>query len=720
MFVAIVASLITLVVLAIVVIVVLVLRSNRKSTHVTPKRSHNIKKIDTVGVSSSLKQKGSSASHASAAREQSAGTAKSLRTRFTVVGAFAAATFAALAAKVGSMQLFSSTEYEREAAENLYRTVSTPAPRGLIYDADGVALVQNKSSLTVLAEADVADDRDTVQRLSALLGIPHNIVRQRIQDTSGGAQSLRVVAENVTLRSIAFIAEHPEAFEGVTTETRMIREYPYGALAAHVLGYTGPITEEALASETKGVEHELGDTIGQSGVEAYYESVLAGTHGSRVVIADADGAVREVKSEVEASKGNDLYLTIRTPIQKVADKALAALVAPEGVLGAGKGTAASLVCIDVRDGGIAALANYPTFTPESFIGGITSDVWDAYNTADSRYPLLNRAIAGEYPAASTFKAFTGMAGLEYGFAEKKEKEDPEKTWNCAGTWTGFGVEYPQKCWDTYGHGTLSFRTGVVVSCDVVFYEIAKDFYEARNDIGDTAMQDFIRKYGFASETGVDLGGEAVGRLPTPAWKAERFKDVPEEKEWRPGDLSNMSIGQGYVAVTPIQMAVGYAAIATGKILKPHVLKEVKNSDGDSVLTKGEEVASVPDVSEDHLNVMRDALHGVSNEDSAVSRQFNKYGIDGASKTGTAEVEGKGDFAWFACYAPYDNPQYVVACVVEEGGAGAEAACPVSVEVLAAALEYEAGTIDRGLEYIPGSLGVTVDTSGISISSGRTD
>lgn len=715
MLVAIVASVVTLVVITLIVVFVLLWRNSQKGSHAKASRTQQVKNIDSVGVASSLsKSKKTTTVRPDVTRTADAKMASSMRARFVAMGAFTAAVFGAIAVKVGSMQLFSSSEYEKEATENLHRTVSTPAPRGLIYDADGVALVRNKSTLVVLAEAEVANDRNVVQRLSALLGIPHNIVRQRILDSSSGAQSQRVVADGVTLRNVAFIAEHPEAFPGVTTESRSVREYPYGALAAHVLGYTGPISEEDLAVSTEGVEHELGDTIGLSGVEASYETMLAGAHGKRTVVADADGTVREVVSETAPTKGNDLYLTIKAPVQNVADKSLAALIAPEGAIGGGKGTAGSLVCMDVRTGGVVAMASYPTYTPESFVGGITTDLWNSLQTEESHNPLNNRAISGEYPAASTFKAFTGLAGLEFNFADK------EKTWVCGGTWYGFGDEYPQSCWDLGGHGGLGFRTGIVVSCDVVFYEIAKEFYNARSSVGETAMQDFIRRYGFAAKTGIDLGGETAGRIPTPEWKNEYFRDVPEEKAWRPGDMSNMSIGQGYVLVTPLQMALGYAAIATGKLLKPHVLKEVKNSDGSTVLTKGEEVVSMPEVKKENLDIMRDSLHGVSIEDSAVSRQFNSYGIDAASKTGTAEVFGKGDFAWFACYAPYEDPHYVVACVIEEGGAGAEAACPISVEILDAALRCEAGTLDTGVEYIPGSSGKSVPLSTDTSSAGRTD
>lgn len=720
MFEAIIAIIITFVVLVIAGLIAFAVNNRKKSSQVKSGKQA-MQPLETISNTSSYPEglkrgKGGPALQVNAPKSSASNAVEHLRLRFIAVGVFAASIFSALGMRLWDLQILNTQNYAEQAERNTYTTVATSAPRGYIFDSTGTALVKNRTSLTVLADAEVANDRVVIQRLSAVLGVPHNIIKQRIQDASSGAQSQRVVASDVKLRDLAFIAEHASAFPGITPQERTVREYPYGALAAHVLGYTGPIDENDLRIQKEGISHEMGDTIGKSGVEASYDTLLAGDHGQRVVVADADGTVRQVISETEPTKGNDVYLTINAYVQYVADKALADLVAPNGVIGTGKGSAASLVCMDVTDGSIIALANYPTYTPESFIGGIPQEVWDLFNTTESHYPLLNRAIAGTYPAASTFKAFTGLAGLEYGFA------DSQRSWNCQGTWTGFGENDPQDCWNTSGHGGIGFRTGVVVSCDVVFYEIAKSFYEARDQVGDTAMQDFIKRYGFGNRTGIDLAGEEKGRIPTPEWKKEYFEDVPEEASWVPGDMSNMSIGQGFVLVTPIQMAIGYAAVATGQIVKPHLLKEVKNSEGKTVVTAQAEILGTPEVSADHLQIMRDSLRGVAEEDATVSRTFFENGIASAgAKTGTAEVAGKRDFGWFACYAPYDNPKYVVACVIEEGDAGASSACPVSAQVLSAVLRYDEGTFDSGLTSIPGSTGQSVELPVDEVMRrGRTD
>ena len=538
---ALIAIVITLVVLAGIILLVYSVLNRKNASHVKSGK-HMVNSIKTVGVSSSLSDsntKGNSGSVRVSSSQFSSGmVSEKVRNRFVGMGVFAIAVFGTLAAKIFSMQVVSGSDYAKQAQQNLYTSVSTAAPRGRILDANGLALVRNRASLTVLADGDVAADRSLVQRLSVLLGIPHNIVRQRIQDTSSGAQSQRVVASDVSLRDAAFISEHTDAFPGIVTQTRTVREYPWGALAAHVLGYTGPVSQDDQKIQLAGSDIELGDIVGKAGVEASYESLLAGDHGKRTVLTDADGTILQVVSEIDPTKGNDIYLTINAPVQQVADKALAALIAPSGTIGSGKGTAGSLVCLDATTGGVVAMANFPTYTPESFIGGISQEVWDLFSTEASHYPLLNRSIAGTYPAASTFKAFTGMAGLKHGFV------DATRQWDCQGIWTGFGTEFPQACWNTSGHGHLDFHQGVVVSCDTVFYEIAKSFYTARGSVGNTAMQDFIMKFGFGKTTGIDLAGEETGRIPTPEWKAEYFKDVPEEATWMPGDISNMAIGQG--------------------------------------------------------------------------------------------------------------------------------------------------------------------------------
>lgn len=634
-----------------------------------------------------------------------------LHSRFTAMGVLLAAVFGSLAAKLWSLQILEGSSYTEKAQENLYTNVTTQAPRGVIYDADGTALVDNTSTISVVADSDVADNHDVMQRLSVLLGLPYGVVKSRIQNSSNGAQSQRVVASNVSIRNAAYISEHATAFTGVTTQETTVRHYRYGALAAHVLGYTGTVSEDQLNNSTSGRTLASGDQVGQSGIEQQYDDLLAGEHGVRKLIVNSSGEVQQVVSETNPTRGSDLYLTIRGQVQMAADQALRACINPtDGSTGMGR--AGALVCMDVTNGEILALANYPTFDPNNFVGGISQDVWDQFNTQSSYYPLMNRAVAGAYPLASTFKSFTGLAGLKYGFATSK------KTWDCTGTWTGFGTEYAQKCWKEGGHGVIDFEQGIVQSCDTVFYEIAKEFYEARGTIGLDAMQDFVKKFGFNSTTGIDLSGEVEGRIPTPEWKADYFKDAPEEAQWLPGDMTNMVIGQGYVLGTMLQLAVAYGAIATsGNIVKPHLLKQVRNSSGDVVIDNSLGVQStVSDLDASNLELLKEGLVGVVENTSSISTLVKDYKV--AGKTGTAEQTDKADHALFACFGPYDNPKYVVTCIIEEGAAGATAAAPAAAKVIKAALDYSAGNLKTTMSSIEAVY--TEASSTTTASSARTD
>ena len=378
---AILAALGAAVAVIVIVAVVFAVRSRTSTPYAGQKKE--VRQLDTVGVGSQFagKPRGGASSDVRVSSDHAPAKKPSegLKGRFTAVGVFSAAVFGTLAAKLWSMQILSSSMYAAEAQENLYTTVSTPAPRGFICDADGRALVKNRLSLTVLADPDAADDRDVVQRLSAVLGVPANVVRARMKDATGGAQSQRVVASDVRQRDVAFIAEHADAFPGITVDAkRTVRDYPYGALASHVLGYVGSVSAEQLENVAEGSSLESGDDVGQSGIEYRYDRLLAGDHGQRRVIVDAQGNVVDVVSETQAAQGSDVYLTIKGPVQYAVDRALAALVAPkDGTIGTGKGVAAAAVVMDVRDGSIVAMGSYPTYDPSSFVGSVPDDIWEA-------------------------------------------------------------------------------------------------------------------------------------------------------------------------------------------------------------------------------------------------------------------------------------------------------------------------------------------------------
>lgn len=651
------------------------------------------KSVSSIGSSEPLRMRKGESMAASAGAHQSSNSPLKdrLRPRYAALGVLIAGIFGSLSAKLWSMQILASDEYRTKSDENQLTTIKTPAARGRIYDTEGIVLVDNKVTPTIVADAEVAQDRSVLMRLSALTGVPYAVVRQRIQDSSGGAQAQREVSSDAKARDVAFIAEHPEAFPGVSVQQRSKRVYPYKGLAGQVLGYTGTVTDDQLGSVPAGRDYQSGDEVGQSGVELTYDGYLFGSHGAKVVVSDVDGTVHEVRSETPPAQGSDLHLTISAKVQKIAEEELEALIAPHGVIGGGTGTSGAVVAMEVDTGDVIAMASFPPFDPTHFVGGVSQDDWDRYNDKDSSgSPLLNRCIAGQYPAASTFKAFTGMAGLHYGFA------DSSRSWTCTGTWTGFGDAYPQKCWKLDGHGPITFRQAMVVSCDTVFYEIAKSFYDASSTLGMDAMADYVKEFGFGKKTGIELAGEGEGVVPTPEWKAKNWENAPEQGQWQPGDMSNMVIGQGNVIVTPLQMAVGYAGVATGKLPKPNLLKEVRNSSGEKVVGHTPEFTGEPEVSTAELDVVRDALRGVAEEDASIPALLEQYDYECACKTGTGEWAEHDGYAWFAMYAPYDKPKYVVTCVITEGGSGAVTAAPIAAKVMDGCVKLGQGALEKEL------------------------
>lgn len=720
MLVAIVVAVIAAVIAIVVIAAAFAVRANRSTPSVGATKG--VSQLSTVGVGSSPFERRTSARAArdgevtvgaseevASAKKPSDGMGK----RFAALGALAAGIFGTLAVKLWTMQILGNSEYADAAEQNLYTTVKTPAPRGCIYDTNGVPLAVNRPAQAVLADPEVADNRDVVRRLSTVLGVPVNVLMQRIKDASGGAQSLRVVGQDVRLRDVAFIAEHADAFPGITVEERSLREYPYGALAAHVLGYTGTPSEERLKQQSEGREILSIDTVGTAGVEATYDAYLSGEHGESKVMVDASGRRISVMSDIEDSKGSDIYLTIDARAQYVADRALAELIAPRGgVIGTGHGCKGAVVALDVTDGSVLVMSSFPTFDPTNFTGAFSQELMDKYNSDEAYAPLNNNVVSGQFMAASTFKAFTSLAGLEFGFAGEGS------SWDCTGEWDGFDTGVPQKCWNHSGHGTLDLHGGIVNSCDVVFYEIGKAFYDhgpqGSGELSETALQEYIEQFGFGERTGIDLGGEAVGLIPTPAWKAEAFRNRPAEASWRGGDYTNMIIGQGDVLVTPLQIACGYAGVATGSIMRPHLLKEVRNGEGETVVTFEPEVMRTPEVSEAHLAYVRDALHDMVRESHSVGPLFEDAGIDAAGKSGTGEKQNENDTAWFVAYAPFNDPKYVVACVVEQGGGGSDVAAPVVVEVMAELMADAAGTSSTEIERVAGSPGESVE---IAVDSG---
>ncbi|MCX8006786.1 MAG: penicillin-binding protein 2 [Coriobacteriia bacterium] len=616
-----------------------------------------------------------------------------LKSRFAALGAVVIVVLGALVVRLWTMQVLAGEKYAELARNNRVREISLDAPRGRILDRNGKLLVTNRPSLAVALDpadetirslivraqsASKNDDptraeiRETLGPVADMLGMDPQQVFESIIDARIEALRPRAIAVDVPLDVIAKLSEQGSRFPGVRVEQVAVREYPFGSVGAHVLGYTGEISEEQLKRSDPTAGYELGDIVGKAGVEAQYERVLQGDKGRRLIEVNASGRPIRIINEEAPIAGRDIRLTIDIDVQRVAEEQLARAIAEAHRQGFTKAKAGAAVVLDVKTGEVLAMASAPSYDPAVFLGGISQSEWKALTDPSREYPLNNRAVMGAYPPASTFKAVTGLAGLEAGITHSG------RYYRCEGKWTEMGEQWPKWCWKRTGHGSISFDGGIEESCDTVFYEIGYEFYKRKKE----ELQSFARRFGLGDRLGIDLPGELRGRVPDAAWKKEYNRDYPEWQMWLPGDTVNLAIGQGDMLVTPLQMAAVYAGIANGgTVMRPHVLKDVLDADGAIARSYRPEAAARVPVDAGNLAVMRRALVRVTESGTAASA-FRGFGVTVAGKTGTAQVAGKDDFAWFCAFAPAEAPRYAVAVVVEQGGHGGSVAAPAARNILA--------------------------------------
>ncbi|MGB0613263.1 MAG: penicillin-binding protein 2, partial [Miltoncostaeaceae bacterium] len=487
----------------------------------------------------------------------------------TSFAALALLLFGVLIARLWFLQVIGGGEYQERAEANRLRTVITEAPRGAITDRNGKALVTSREVLNLVAEPQqVGGARSTgaLRRLSVALGHPPGYFAAKVRKAQEARPFEPVVLEEETGPALqAYVEERASQLPGISLRAAYVRDYPQGSIAAHVLGYTGPIPAE---QEEKYADRGYvgNETVGRAGIEAQYEQYLRGIDGREQVEVDARGQVvgRGVLSRTPAQPGETLRLSIDLKVQKALEVALR-----EEVRGSGVSTGAAGVALDPRTGAVLALASYPTFNPDVFQSGTPREVRRVLTGAGR--PLLDRAIAGEYPAASTFKAITAAAALESGLYT------PGESINSPGSVTLYKTLF--RGFNNLDHGIINLVTALEVSSDTFFYELADRSFRRQG----WPFQDWSRKFGLGRPTGLDLTeGESAGLVPDLAYKrrtCDRATD-PINCSWRPGDSVNMSIGQGNVLVTPIQMAVAYAAIANGgTVVTPTLGRAVVDQDG---------------------------------------------------------------------------------------------------------------------------------------------
>lgn len=622
--------------------------------------------------------------------------------RVGVVSIVVVSMFVALFARLYFLQVLDDKTLEDVRGTALFDTIATEGTRGRIIDRNGRVLVDNRESISVTIDRNVfnaLEDPDAVvARLAATLtdaGFPTKEadIRSRLTDPQYNPFKPAPIIDDVTVAVEAYLLERHFDFPSVNVVRTRVRTYPYGNLAAHVLGYTGSISAAELDARPKDRSldpkpYEPGDQIGKSGVEKVFESDLRATPGLRVIEVDARNIEVDTRSEVRPVAGYDLQLTIDVNLQAAVERELqAALLAARQQPKRSptdpdyRAPAGAVVVLDTMTSEVLAMASFPTYDPGDFIGGISSSRFAELTDTAAFNPLFNRATQAIYSPGSTFKTFTAVAALRSGLISSGETVTDVGVWNLANCTEGCSFQNAGRT----AFGSVDLRRSMVVSSDVYYYRIGEKFWVEQGTYGRTAIQDVARDFGLGSLTGVQLPDEAAGIISDPAFKAQRHLDNPTAfpfGEWLTGDNVNLAIGQGDIAVTPLQLANSYAAFANGGTLQaPSIARGLLDHDDGTVVTSfaprvTRKVALDPGI----RSVITDGLTGVvnSNEGTAAGAfaGFAAPGFVVAGKTGTAEAPPRADTAIFASFAPVAAPRYVVVAVLEEAGFASGTAAPL--------------------------------------------
>ncbi|MFB3827350.1 MAG: penicillin-binding protein 2 [Bryobacteraceae bacterium] len=558
----------------------------------------------------------------------------------------AVAIFIFLISGFWTLQIQNPDYYNQQAERNRIKSVPILAPRGKILDRDGRVIVDNHSSFTLILSRENLK-MEHVRGIAEGLGLDYLDLSRRLERYRGRpAYETIVIKEEMTPADLAFVDSHRDFFPEMEVIRAQRRQYPQNGMAAHVIGYTGEVSEAELDS-AEFARYSPGDVVGKFGIEREYNETLMGTDGQRQTVVDNRGRVRYVLGTTEAIPGKDLQLTIDLDLQVVAELAM------EGRKGA-------VVALDPRNGEVLAMVSRPTFDPNKFAVRIRSADWK--EIADNPdHPLLNRAIQAQLAPGSTFKPLMALAGLESGVI------DPLWSVRCGGGASFYGRYF--KCHVKQGHGTVSLHKGIAQSCDVYFYNVG-------NKLGIDRIAYYASEAGFSHKTGIDLPHEAEGVVPSSQWVMRNFR-----RKWYAGETISVSIGQGALTVTPLQLARAIGGIAVGGAWHvPHLTKAATRTEKPHTLKLNPE----------NVQQVIDGMYGVVNEGGTGVRA-RLPNLEVCGKTGTAQLASnevlKGntrksmkDNAWFVGFAPRQNPEVVVVALFENGEHG-NLAAPIVRDVL---------------------------------------
>jgi penicillin-binding protein 2 len=598
---------------------------------------------------------------------------REFRLRVTALGGLVFLCFFLLLARFVWLQIVKHADFAVKAEENRISLVPIVPNRGLILDRNGVVLARNYSAYTleITPSKLEAPLDDTIAELSKLVTVDVKDRRRfkKLLDDSKGFESVPLRTRLTDDEVARFTAQHFR-FPGVEVQARLFRQYPLGETASHVIGYIGRVSRaeaDALDDSDDAANYRGTDHMGKEGLEKSYEKLLHGQAGFEEVEKTSGGRAVRTLSRTPSKAGSNLILSIDIELQKIVEDAF----------GDRRG---ALVAIEPETGDVLAYVSRPGYDPNLFVDGIDTQSWDELNTSQDK-PLLNRPISGTYAPGSTFKPFMALAALELG------KRTPSQAIYDPGFYMLGGHRFNDDV--PGGHGTVDMRKSIIVSCNTYYYELG-------HDMGINAIHDFMQPFGFGQQTGIDLENEKTGALPSPEWKARRFKGAAGR--WVGGDTISVSNGSGLNAYTPLQIAHAVANLANnGVVMKPHLVKIVEDSATHArKLTVAQQSYRIP-LKQENIDFIKNAMVGVTSEPGGTAyRVFANAGYTVGGKTGTAQVitikkgekynaarlaERLRDNALFTAFAPADKPRIVLAMVVENAGHGGEAAAPIARKAL---------------------------------------
>jgi len=609
--------------------------------------------------------------------------------RVFLMGGLTGIGLGALTGRLAQLQLIQNNTYRQMAEENQFNFRLTIPPRGLIVDRNNVALASNRPNFRVMVSRDSIKDVDkTLDSLATIIPLPPEKRSAIIRQIKNSPRFTPVaIADDLTWEEFAAINVRAPEFPGVTAEMGEARVYPFGGAFAHVIGYVAKASErdlESTGSERDALTLHPGFRIGKQGVEKALDLRLRGTAGGEKVEVDARGRVvrQDPRGDIAPVSGDEVQLSLDADIQ---NRALE-------VFGEESGAA---VVMDCRTGDLLCMASAPSFDANRFVRGLSRPEYSALANYERR-PLLDKVMTGTYPPGSTFKPMTAMALLEAGV-------DPDETVNCPGSWRFGGRTW--RCWRPGGHGAQNMHNAIKNSCDCYFYQMSLR-------IGPDPIAQVSRAFGLGEIFDIGIPGQKKGIVPDRAWKKAYYKD-PRQHVWYPGETPSYAIGQGYLNVNMLQLAVMTARLANGsKALHPRLIRSV----GGVATPSGAEAPDLP-FKKEHIEYVRAGMAAVANDTSGTAYRASQLGLGPimmAGKTGSAQVRSYDgvtrnnaavqwklrDHGLFIAFAPYDDPRYAISVLVEHGSGGAVAAAPRAREIMRVALLKDPEILARIQEPLP--------------------